>query len=252
MITNTQRILYKDGYFPAYLKKVDSKTRFQGYNYDIQTIQEVKTDRVWKVELQNGLVTYFSDCVVFTDLHWPKHISTIQTGDNILTYSPGFESNGPKSLAKQLANAFVLNDETCKKGILKKYKIKSLSKFKLLANNIDLIGEFLCEIVKFHLKDLRYESIIIKNIFSYEFLQEILLACSLFGIHASITKESGKWVLLINRDSFIKFTTQNGGYLVKTIPVANIYEIKQDTQAFQISIKTINQLVVNSIIVQGD
>jgi hypothetical protein len=224
----------------------------QGFNYDLTKIEEVKTDRVWKVELENGLVTYFSDCSVYIDVYWPIHISDLTVDHGLLTYSPTFEFGGPQKTAKQLAKAFILNDEDSKNEILNKYRISSLSKFKLLANNTNLIGEFLCEIIKYHLKDLRYEFIIIKNVFSYEFLQEILLALSLFGIKANIKKEKGKWVLFINKDSFMKAMSKTGGYMLLCVPVVNIYEIKQETQSFKVNVKTINTLVVNSIVVQGD
>jgi len=252
MITNTQRILYRDGYFPAYLKKQNMQVHCQGFGYDLLKIEEVKTDKVWKVELENGLVTYFSDCTVYIDVHWPKHISNLEIGDSLLTYSPTFEINGSQKIAKQLAKAFVLNDKDATDEILKKYRISSLNKFKLLANNTNLIGDFLCEVVKYHLKDFRYEYIVVKNIFTYEFLQELLLACSLFGIKAHIKKEKGKWILFIDRAYFMKAITNTGGYMLLTVPVVNIYEIPQDTQAFNVNVKTINNLVVNSIVVQGD
>ena len=252
MITNTQRILYEDGYYPAHIRKVDSKINYQGYNYNIVNFKERTTNKVWKVELANGIVSYFSECMVYTDLHWLKPIDEVKVGDLFLTYSPGFSFESSQPLAKIMGKAFVLNDEKSKSFLKHKLKLRSLKNFKLLALNKNIIADFLCEIVKYKIHDFSREYIIIKKMFNYELLQEILLACSLFGITAMLKKEEGEWNLYINNISFMKFITNSGHNMLKTQAVTKITEIKQETQSFKIEVQTINNLVVNSVMIKGD
>jgi hypothetical protein len=250
MITNTQRILYEDGYYPAYQQRTDKKIYNQGGLYTIENIEEVKTNRVWKVELETGIVTYFSDCSVYTDIFNPKHISDIQQGDNLIVVYPYFRFSSKTTFARTVLKAFLYNEDVDK--VCKTYKIKSLNNFKLLANKYDFISDFLCSIVRTFFKDFRYDWIIVKNTFNYELLQEIMLAFQMFGIHTKIKKERGKWVLFISTKHFMKNIGGPLGYSTCTHFVENIKEIKQDTQAFKITTAVPNQLVVNSVMIKGD
>jgi len=252
MITNTQRILYEDGYYPAYAKRKSKRVLSQGYCYTIEKFEEVKTTRVFRMELESGLVSYFSDCAVFLDMHWPRLISDIKVGDNVLTSYGNFKMTGEKTFARVLAKAFVLDDKQSIENVCKRYKLKKMNHFKLLANDTDLIGDFLCEIVRYHIKDFRQDNIIIKNVFHYELLQELILAFSMFGVKTKIEKEHGKWVLFIERASFMKALTNLGGYLSCTQVVTNIHEIKQPTQSFVVKLNVINQITVNGVLIQGD
>jgi hypothetical protein len=250
MITNTQRILYEDGYYPAYQKNTEKKIYNLGYHYQIEKFKEVHTSQVWRVECNNGLVTYFSDCTLFTDIRIPKHIADIQAGDNIEFCYPWMPFSDKATFGRTVLRGFLFKEDIDK--IYKVYKIKDLKKFKLLANNKDFISDFLCSLVKNFFKDFRYDWIIVKNLFNYELLQEIILAFSMFGVYAEIRKEKGKWVLFINSNDFMKNLSGPIGYSTKTIPVKSIKEIKQDTQSFKVSLINTQDLVVNNIRIQGD
>jgi hypothetical protein len=250
MITNTQRILYRDGYYPAYQQRTGKKVYNQGGLYNIESFEEAKTDKVWKIELENGMVSYFSDCTLFTDLMNYTHITDLKEGDNLIVVYPWFPFSNKFTLAREVLKAFVYGDGI--KKICEIYKIKDLSKFKLLANKQEFISDFLCSLVKMYFKDFRYEWIIVKNTFSYEMLQEILLALSMFGIYAKIEKEKGKWVLFINSKDFLKNIGGPLGYSSKTQMIKKITPIDQDTQPFKVRVSVINNLVVNGIMVKGD
>jgi len=250
MITNTQRILYNDGYYPAYQQRTDKKVYSQGGLYRIEAFEEVKTDKVWKIEIENGLVSYFSECTLYTELLNFKHITDFREGDNVLLTFPWYPFQSKFTLARDVLKAFVYGEG--KEKICKIYKIKDISKFKLLANNPEFVSDFLCSVVKMYFKDFRYEWIIVKNIFSYEMLQELILAFSIFGVYTKIEKEKGKWVLFINSKDFLKNLGGPLGYSMKSQVVRKITPIEQETQAFKVKTDLVNSLVVNGIMIKGD
>ena len=120
MITNTNRILYNSEYIPAYVQEAAKRIRYKGSNYNIE-FMETSTDRVFKVELENCLITYLSDCEVEVDTNYHVPIHYLRVGDSVLTYLDNQLLLTKKTSARKLALAF-LGDKVAEEEVKVKYK----------------------------------------------------------------------------------------------------------------------------------
>jgi len=249
MITNTQRLLYNIGYVPAYAKNTKHRVEFNGFYYDPK-FEEVETDRVWKVELDNCCVSYFSQCNIKTSVFGFTPIEKLKIGDIVYTYLAGnqFFPYKDQELVKLVVRA-CLGEAKAAKQVTKMYKIKSLKDFKLLKNNLSFIGDFICELTK-NLRQPETDSI--RFYHAYEFLQELHLALTLFGIPSMLRKEGNFWFIEYSYEVLENIiTSEYTAYVTKPIKILSIKEIKQKTQSFKVTNK-IKKLVVNSVVIEGD
>jgi len=243
MITNTQRILYNRGYYPAYRKNEKDKIEYNGYYYS-PTFQEVTNNCVWKMELSNCCVSYFSDSYIKTSDFGFTHISKIRIGDKVLTYlaANAFQTYKHPEIIEKVVEA-LLGNASAAKYVKNLYKLNKLTDFKLLNNNLAFLSEFVCTLTK-HLETTSFYH-------TYELLQELHLVLSLFGISSELRKTGNFWRLDYSYEDFLSKIENQGVYIVKPVKVLSIKKIKQQTQSFKVYTKS-HQLVVNTVIVKGD
>ena len=248
MITNTNRILYDGEYIPAYRQEVEKKIVYNGYKYPI-SFSEVKTDHVYKVELDNNLVVYLSDCEVeVPDTHTTVNVKDLKEGDQVLTYLDNLRFDTGSYNARNIVLAFSGNVEKAEE-LKKKFKIDNLSQYKLLRNNHRFISSFICELIRENKVSMLEEWQYLRGFFSFNMLQELMLVFSMFGIRSFLEKEE-YWRININIHDFLGALYEKNNP-PKKIPqtIKSIERIDQESQAFKVSC---SHLVVNTIMVQGD
>ena len=247
MITNTQRILYENGYYPAYNKHSKHRIEYNGYYYP-PSYEEVESNGVWKLELDTCCVSYFSDCFIRTGNYEFKHISSLGVGDRVHTYfaAHAFVRYKDTELVNKVVSAF-LGNANAAKYVKHLYKLEKISKFKILNNNLAFLSEFICALTR--KTERKGDSVIFYH--QYELLQEIYLVLSLFGITSQLRKQGNIWYLEYIYDEFLSKIDNQGSYIIKPIKVLSIKHIPQVTQSFKVASNS-NQVVVNTVIVKGD
>ena len=251
MITNTQRLLYNQGYYPAYTQNIILKSHYKGQNYKV-AFEQVKSDRVYKLELQNCCTSYFSKVNIEVEANKYVSISRLRIGDSVLCYTPAnnFSTCSKEKLPLAVLSAILEISNGLK--VLEHYKLKNMEDFKLLNNNLGFLSEFICSLVKVTCKDLHADWLLVNRSFSYEFLQDLYLACNFCGVQTKLRKKDGKWFIYINNESFnTSVLGKNITYKMIPTKILSLQMIEQDTQSYKITNK-INRFIVNTVAIQGD